>query len=157
MKLKNRRGLSLILLLMWMAFIFYMSARTADQSMQQTDSVIKIFEFLGIEISQRFGEIATTIVRKSAHFVEYMILCLLFFNVFKDTFKNNKAMIISVVCTFIYACTDEFHQIFVPGRAGRFTDVLIDTSGAIFAILIIWSIRFIRKKLKKNKKEIISI
>ena len=36
----------------------------------------------------------------------------------------------ALALTFFYACTDEFHQLFVPGRAGRFSDVLIDSSGA---------------------------
>jgi VanZ family protein len=36
-----------------------------------------------------------------------------------------------------YACTDEFHQLFVPGRAGLITDVLIDSIGAVFITLIL--------------------
>ena len=35
-----------------------------------------------------------------------------------------------------YAATDEFHQIFVPGRAGMLTDVMIDSSGALAGILL---------------------
>lgn len=35
-----------------------------------------------------------------------------------------------------YAATDEFHQIFVPGRAGMVTDVMIDSSGALAGILL---------------------
>lgn len=151
---KNKRILNIVLLISWMAFIFYMSAKTADQSTEQSDLVIKIFEAMGIELNQKFGDFATTIVRKGAHFTEYMILCLLFFNVFKDILKNKKIIIVSIVCTFIYACTDEIHQIFVPGRAGRFTDVLIDTSGAIFAMLVIYISKNVRKKYKK---EVISI
>jgi len=37
---------------------------------------------------------------------------------------------------FLYACTDEFHQSFVPGRACLFRDVMIDTSGGAFAMII---------------------
>ena len=45
------------------------------------------------------------------------------------------------VFCFIYACTDEFHQLFIAGRSGEFMDVMIDTmgvlNGALLALLII--------------------
>ena len=48
--------------------------------------------------------------------------------------------------TFLYACTDEFHQLFVPGRAGRFTDVLIDTTGGIIMLLFIALVTHVARK-----------
>ncbi|UYJ41604.1 MAG: VanZ family protein [Lachnospiraceae bacterium] len=30
----------------------------------------------------------------------------------------------------LYACTDEYHQLFVPGRSGQLRDVMIDAVGA---------------------------
>jgi VanZ family protein len=44
----------------------------------------------------------------------------------------------AMAITFLYACSDEFHQLFVPGRAGRFTDVLIDCTVAGLITIIIW-------------------
>ena len=37
-----------------------------------------------------------------------------------------------------YACTDELHQLFVPGRAGMVTDVLIDSTGAALITGLLW-------------------
>ena len=34
----------------------------------------------------------------------------------------------------VYATTDECHQLFVPDRAGRVTDVMIDALGAAIAL-----------------------
>ncbi len=34
-----------------------------------------------------------------------------------------------------YAATDEFHQLFVPGRAGRLSDVCIDSLGGVLGII----------------------
>ena len=53
----------------------------------------------------------------------------------------------------LYACTDEFHQIFVPGREGAFRDVIIDTCGGITLILLYNLIRglknrYIRKEMQ---------
>lgn len=38
---------------------------------------------------------------------------------------------------FLYACSDEFHQRFVPGRSGEFRDVVIDTAGVLIGIAIV--------------------
>ena len=52
-----------------------------------------------------------------------------------------KAAISMIVCGWLiatfYAATDEFHQLFVDGRACMFTDVMIDSAGAAFAAVII--------------------
>lgn len=36
----------------------------------------------------------------------------------------------------VYAATDEIHQLFVPGRAGRFSDVCIDGAGAVLGVVV---------------------
>ena len=39
-----------------------------------------------------------------------------------------------LVFAVLYAMSDEYHQTFVPGRAGAWTDVLIDGAGAVLAL-----------------------
>ena len=56
----------------------------------------------------------------------------------------------SVMLCFFYACTDEFHQLFVPGRSGEFTDVCLDTVGATFGILLVMIIVWIVEKIKNR-------
>ena len=41
-----------------------------------------------------------------------------------------------IAICFAYACSDEFHQLFVLGRDGNLIDVTIDSIGSTFAILI---------------------
>ncbi|MBP1587980.1 MAG: VanZ family protein, partial [Clostridia bacterium] len=36
-----------------------------------------------------------------------------------------------------YAVTDEFHQLFVEGRGGTTEDVLIDSAGVLFGVLVV--------------------
>ena len=73
-------------------------------------------------------------VRKAAHMSEYAVLALLIFQALTvfDRKKNRGCMALGI--TAAYAVTDEFHQLFVPGRAGRVTDVLIDSAGAFLAL-----------------------
>ena len=37
----------------------------------------------------------------------------------------------------LYAATDEFHQVFVPGRSGKVADVLLDSAGALLGVLLL--------------------
>lgn len=77
------------------------------------------------------------IVRKVAHGIEYGILCFFIaFHFFALRFHKYKILLYSVVVSMLYAMTDEFHQLFVPGRSGQIGDVVIDTIGAILGSII---------------------
>ena len=43
---------------------------------------------------------------------------------------------LAVAFSFLYACLDEFHQLFVDGRCGQPFDVAVDTSGALVAVAV---------------------
>ena len=58
------------------------------------------------------------------------------------------ALAMSIFLSFLYACTDELHQIFVPGRSAQFRDVLIDTLGASFGAIITYLIIKLFAKIK---------
>lgn len=77
-------------------------------------------------------------LRKCMHATEYLILSILILNGLRNyEIKEWKAVVISIIISFLYACTDEFHQLFVDGRTSQFTDVLIDTFGAILGVAMI--------------------
>ncbi|WP_179632138.1 VanZ family protein [Clostridium peptidivorans] len=125
-----------ILVVIWMAVIFSFSNDPAVVSDEKSGFVLKMMNTLGIDLNSYFGELANFIVRKAGHFTEYFILYVLLFHALEDNYSLKQSLIISLAITFLYACSDEFHQIFIPGREGRFRDVLIDTSGGIFALIL---------------------
>ena len=47
--------------------------------------------------------------------------------------------LIAIGVAFVYAASDEIHQYFVPSREARFGDVMLDTSGAVLALLALWA------------------
>ena len=151
MKIKFKRILSWILVIAWMIFIFYMSNQPANISNEQSDFVLNLIKNLGIDINNIYIDLAITIIRKGAHFSEYLILSLLYFNLLRFYINKNKALVLSIILCFLYASTDEFHQLFVEGRAGKFTDVLIDTSGAFTASILVFLVNKILKKRAKFK------
>lgn len=148
---KHRKRIYWVLLIIWMIIIFLMSHQPGEVSSNQSDLILKIFSLIGIELNDYFGELATFIVRKTAHFSEYMILFFLAYNVLKEYTNSRKVRLILIAFVFLYACTDEFHQYFIPGRSMAFKDVLIDTSGGILGYVIISIIEKIKFMKKRNR------
>ena len=136
-------------LIMLAAFMF--SAQSGDSSGETSMSVTENVSqhFSSGNISRDTLEILEQIIRKLAHFIEFAALGFFTF-AFTDTFtiKRKKAAIISLVFSSLYALSDEIHQYFVPERACRLTDVLLDTFGALCGILIFIALCELIKKLK---------
>ncbi|MCD3349426.1 VanZ family protein [Clostridium botulinum D/C] len=131
-----KRILKYCLVITWMIVIFNFSKDPAEVSNGKSGLVIKLITVMGIDVNGIFGKMANFIIRKVGHFTEYFVLCALIVFSLKNEAKNNRKYIIAIIITFLYACSDEIHQLFVPGRSGRVNDVLIDTAGGILAILI---------------------
>lgn len=105
--------------LIWAGIIFAFS----------NHSVIRTSEFF----------FADFILKKTAHFTEYLILFVLVYRSFKNTIipGKNKCLYLSLILTVLYAISDEIHQTFVPGREGRPRDVFIDSLGIVTAFYLI--------------------
>ena len=90
---------------------------------------------------------AEAIVRKMAHFTQYMAVGFLSFGIAVIWMQRIKAGIVAVTLqVFLSAGLDEIHQYFVPGRYASFRDVLIDTAGGIAGIMIVFLMYKIRKR-----------
>ena len=144
----------LVLIIIWMLVIFMFSNQPADESGKLSDglidkTIVKVYEIFNGNVSEEKRiEIIDKYsypVRKCAHFTVYLILGILCFTFFKDF--TNHYVIYSILVCFLYACSDEFHQYFIDGRYASFLDVIIDTLGSAFSIIIY---RFIVYKKSKN-------
>lgn len=63
-----------------------------------------------------------------------------------ETYPLRFKCFISLLVSFLYACSDELHQFFVGGRSASFRDVLIDSTGACIGILLTLIIYTLIKK-----------
>ncbi|ACD53838.1 VanZ family protein [Clostridium botulinum] len=142
----KRKVVNWILLILWMIIIFAMSNQPAVVSDKQSGLVITTLTNLGIDMNGIFGELANFIVRKTAHFLEYMILGILILNVLEIHYTRQKIRLLGVLLVFLYASSDEIHQLFVQGREGAFRDVVIDTLGGTFGIFVISKLKVLRLK-----------
>lgn len=143
-------------LVLWMALIFAFSNQKDIESSNVSDgfidrTVVKIYKIFNENITkEKENEIIekyTYPIRKLAHYTLYFILGILSFLVVKDYSINKKLIIYSLLICFLYACSDEFHQLFIIGRSARVLDVLIDTFGSYCSISIFY---IFNKKISKK-------
>ena len=113
------------------------------------------------ELEMYKGEVRL-VVRKSAHFIIYLVGGILLFNFFRTyNISLRNQIIYAILGIILYASSDEFHQLFVNGRTARVEDVLLDTLGAIVGILlnliclkIVYKIKSKKDKSIENKSNL---
>lgn len=133
----KKNCLLLSLLIVQMIFIFTMSSFGPDSSSAQSGSIVRVLSDL---LPSSNPNDLVFLVRKTAHFSEYALLGFLFYlNFSREKAKRTSRLsaLFSILASSLYACTDEFHQLFVPGRSGQLSDVIIDTLGATTGVLFI--------------------
>jgi len=86
------------------------------------------------------------IIRKTGHFMAYGLFSLVCFRAFRMIQRKPARRLgdrlvahsLAIAATFLVAGADEFHQTFIPNRTGCFSDVLLDTSGAVALGLLLF-------------------
>ena len=209
-------ALSLVALVLWCAFIFYMSARVAQDSDALSlgfagrflHLVVPGFSDMSAAEQLALAKSINHPVRKLAHFTEYLVLGMLAINAlrlhiscsagapnestttqtatqpttqtgaFPTRRPNNSAKdvtttestdypaaisagtmsrrnliipALSWAFCILYAASDEFHQLFVPGSAGLITDVCIDSAGALLGIFLFLALLHLTSRRAKRK------
>jgi VanZ family protein len=149
-------ALSVLAVVLWGRLIFGFSAQKATTSSGLSERVCYVIadeinrfrqEALSETQLQEFVEKLQHPVRKCAHMTEYAVFALLLFNMLcAFGAKGKKRFAVALILVFLYASTDEFHQLYVPGRSGQFTDVLIDTAGGLVMLLLIAAVCRIRAR-----------
>lgn len=158
LRLKLFRITAVILLILQMTLIFCFSAQKADKSKDLSESfTYKILSLLYPDFSEmeeneqiELTEYFQFYVRKLAHFGLYALLGLYSFL----NFVSYRGLPFVFRCIFafllsaLYAVSDEYHQTFVDGRVGCVQDVIIDSSGALVAIVFTVIIILLSRKLR---------
>ena len=188
-----QRKVFLILMLLWMALIFFYSSRQADVSAEDSGRIgitlgrifISVVEEWPEEEQQEFAARIDHPVRKTAHAAEYAVLGFLAAGACAGTAgsagtsrssgmagssgvaesagtaessdvaesagtaessgvagrtgngawrKFRKEMFLPWLIAALYAASDEIHQLFVPGRSGQLSDVILDSAGALAGV-----------------------
>lgn len=149
----------LLFVLLWMGTIFYLSSMNTNESNGRSKIIVSdIIEFVGktthheytLKEKEALVEKFNKPIRKCAHASVYFVLSILVLNFLLALHSNLEkkyvlVFFMTIFICFLFALTDEYHQTFVYGRTGQFSDVLIDTSGALIAASI-FTILYKKKK-----------
>ena len=60
---------------------------------------------------------------------------------------------IALVISLLYACLDEVHQSFVPGRAAQIQDVGVDAIGFLFAVVLCTAVSYVALAVRAKRRK----
>ncbi len=158
---KRQKTIVWILIAAWMIVIFMFSAQDAETSGDLSEGFLRkcLLWFLPEHITNNVSMVDTLehIVRKCAHMAEFAVLGLLYsiqLYLYKVYEKDRQRIGVAVILVLLYAATDEVHQLFVGGRSGQVTDVLIDTIGGFIGTMTFYLWKCLTINRKKQMEEI---
>ena len=137
------------LTIIWTIIIFSFSLQPADTSSQVSSGfgrwLIEVFAPNFIDEFESMPEEHLAyihfLLRKCAHFTEYFILGVLVLLSQRHTGIRYKVFT-GLVIGMLVASVDETIQLFVSGRSGQISDVLLDTAGVATGCLVVrWIIK----------------
>ena len=137
-----------------LAFIFCMSAKTGNDLDNHSGIISIVKNFLVAGATALFGREVD--VSPVGHFTEYLLLGAVLANALRFTpwtiFERNATAhpagmlgdfpnpLVALILSSLYGVSDEFHQIFTPGRSCDPMDWLVDTCAAAIGAAIVWAI-----------------
>lgn len=125
--------------LVWAGVIFSFSTDTF--SSEHTASVLEpVLKWVVRSLTEDQFETIHHLIRKSAHFTEYFIFCLLLYRGVRLGRVGWRWTwgVAALSCAAGYSVLDEIHQAFVASRTASPYDSLLDSIGAFAAFAALW-------------------
>jgi VanZ family protein len=125
----------------WAAQIFRFSTQIFGSTLT-TWLLSNILHLLHLTVSLPTFVLLHHLMRKCAHLTEYAIFSMLLYHSLTESPRvewQRRMAFWAIGIAAVYSLTDEFHQLFVPGRGPSLVDSGIDTVGACLGILIIYA------------------
>lgn len=133
-------SLSLIIVIALLVLIFCLSHQNGSDSGDTSGWFTALINLL-LPFS-----VSESTIRTLAHFSEFACLSFFVNNLFV-AYKEKLSPVIAVSLSFLYAITDEIHQIFIPGRACQFSDMIVDLGGIISGMAVYAVVYLLVKKV----------
>lgn len=128
----RKRYLWLIVLIAWCVGVYFFTALPAFNDQHS----VKFFIWIGMPTF--LVHIIDFMVRKLAHVILFAGLAFVAFQVIKPA---RRAYIVTWLFATLYAISDEWHQLYVPGRTASVRDVMIDSCGAFLVLFLLFYMR----------------
>lgn len=129
----------------WACFIFFMSSNTStglNEGLGIFSSIYRAMQDVQASILGPDADVLSSI----AHFCEYTVFGALLANALRCHMPLRRACLVAIACASLYGVSDEFHQLFVPGRMCDPVDWMVDTAGATLGSGIFYAVQRKRKR-----------
>ena len=155
------KKLPVFLTVIWICIIFSFSIQSGTKSEQVSDGLGQlIIEHSTPEVTEKFTDLSVLewktfhkFIRKCAHLTEFFILGILASISTFGTNRKYKNCMIFLLCAIV-AILDEAIQLFVPGRSGQWTDVLLDCGGGLTGMSVFRCFTYFLKGKKTTSDKI---
>ncbi len=118
-------------LILWSLVIFWFSSQSA------------------IEVTSDVN--ANVLAHKAAHVAVYAVLsCCAYFAFHTSKIKSHLWHLHAISYCILFAISDEIHQLAVPTRSGKISDIFVDMFGIISIYMIVRSLNIFKKTKKIN-------
>ena len=154
-RLHTKRIILVLIIILWMYVVFYLSSQNGNESQGTSSFIVNIVasiytKLTNIQLTMSNIDNLTYVIRKIAHFTLYFLGSISVFLLFKTyNISKRRTYIYTLLFCVIYACSDEFHQIFSKDRNGNCIDILIDTFGSALGMIFVDIVSNIVYKLKE--------
>lgn len=138
-------AVSWVAVAVWACFIFFMSSNTStglNEGLGIFSSIYRAMQDVQASILGPDADVLSSI----AHFCEYTVFGALLANALRCHMPLRRACLVAIACASLYGVSDEFHQLFVPGRMCDPVDWMVDTAGATFGSGIFYAVQRKRRR-----------
>lgn len=135
----------------WYGVIWFFSSQTGSESQEVSDGVLRLFGYDIQNSLVALSALLSFLIRKAAHMGVFFVLTGLLCWALKELALKRWGWWALGVCAAL-AAVDECHQLFVPGRSGKWQDVCVDTLGGACFLILLALVRWLhgRKETKKT-------
>lgn len=137
--------ISWVAVAVWACFIFFMSSNTStglNEGLGIFSSIYRAMQDVQASILGPDADVLSSI----AHFCEYTVFGAFLANALRCHMPLRRACLVAIACASLYGVSDEFHQLFVPGRMCDPVDWMVDTAGATLGSGIFYAVQRKRKR-----------
>lgn len=138
-------AVSWVAVVVWACFIFFMSSNTStglNEGLGIFSSIYRAMQDVQASILGPDADVLSSI----AHFCEYTVFGALLANALRCHMPLRRACLVAIACASLYGVSDEFHQLFVPGRMCDPVDWMVDTAGATLGSGIFYAMQRKRRR-----------
>ncbi len=135
-----RKYLPFLLILLMMFFIFGSSAMDGTSSNGASGAISAFIKKALLFFGDKSYSVSSInlVIRKFAHFLEYMLLTLFLSIGFSNVMRNKwTAMFISIMLGIIVSLVDEGIVQAASGRTSSMFDIIVDCSGILTAFIVL--------------------